>query len=188
LLATFGVRKDLLLFLLVINQVVAILSVRSRILIYCLAPFGVVVSVYFLNVWLNQEMVTLVSSPLLIALVFATTVATFLYAVRRKQVDSECIYAALSAYLLAGICMGLTYWFVERLMPGSFLVGGTKGGEFPLNNALYFSFVTITTTGFGDITPISDVARGLTMFEALVGQLYLASMLARLVSVYSKDE
>jgi hypothetical protein len=103
------------------------------------------------------------------------------FAMRSTKIDAEHIYAALSAYLLAGIFFGVLYHAVERVWPGSFTAAGAIG-EFPLFDGMYFSFVTLATLGYGDLLPVSGVARGLAMIEAVSGQLFLAVMIARLVS------
>ena len=110
---------------------------------------------------------------------FAAAVA-LRFAMRATLVDAEHLYAALSAYLLAGIFFGLFYWVLQQIWPGTFAVTG----DFSRMSAIYFSFVTIATLGYGDIVPRSDVARGLAIVEGVGGQLSLAVMVARLVSLY----
>jgi hypothetical protein len=123
------------------------------------------------------------------ALAFWTVVASLSagsalrFSMRSKKIDAEHIYAALSAYLLAGIFFGVLYHAVESVWPGSFTAGGAIR-EFPLFDAIYFSFVTLATLGYGDLVPVSGVARGLAVVEAVSGQLFLAVMIARLVSSY----
>jgi ion channel len=104
------------------------------------------------------------------------------FAMRAEVVDAEHLYAALSAYLLAGVFFGLFYWVLEQIRPGAFAVIG----EFTRMAALYFSFVTIATLGYGDIVPRTDVARGLAIVEGVGGQLFLAVLVARLVSLYGR--
>jgi voltage-gated potassium channel Kch len=106
------------------------------------------------------------------------------FAMRAKSVDAEHLYAALSAYLLAGIFFGVFYWVVEQIEPGAF----TVAGDFSRMSALYFSFVTLATLGYGDIVPRTDVARGLAIVEGVGGQLFLAVMVARLVSLYTRGK
>ena len=103
-----------------------------------------------------------------------------------RVVDREHLYAGLSAYLLAGIFFGVFYWVLERTWPGSLAVPGAGAqSPFSLPVAIYYSFVTLTTLGYGDIVPQSEVTRGLAILEAIAGQLYLAVMIARLVSLYA---
>jgi hypothetical protein len=106
------------------------------------------------------------------------------FATSAKIVDAERVYAALSAYLLAGIFIGNFYWVLEQNWPGSFIATG----DFTRMAALYFSFVTLATLGYGDIVPRSDVARGLAIVEGVGGQLFLAALVARLVSLYAGRE
>ena len=105
------------------------------------------------------------------------------FAMGATKVDAEHLYAALSAYLLAGICFGLLYWVLEQISSGAFAVSG----QFSQTSAIYFSFVTLATLGYGDIAPRADVARGLAIVEGVGGQLFLAVLVARLVSLYSKS-
>jgi len=111
-----------------------------------------------------------------------TTVAALRFAMEATKVDAEHLYAALSAYLLAGTCFGLLYWVLEQVQSGTF----AASGQFSQTSAIYFSFVTLATLGYGDIAPRADVARGLAIIEGVGGQLFLAVLVARLVSLYSK--
>jgi hypothetical protein len=106
------------------------------------------------------------------------------FTLRATSIDSAHIYAALSAYLLAGISFGILYWAVESTWPGSILFSGGSVSSFSTADAIYFSFVTLATLGYGDFIPKTDVARGLAILEAVAGQLYLGVMVARLVSLY----
>ena len=100
--------------------------------------------------------------------------------VSAREVDSEVIYAALGTYLLAGIFFGQLHLSVETYWPGSY----TGPSDFNEVSALYFSFVTLATLGYGDFLPKSDMARGLVVFEVIGGQLYLAVMVARLIGLF----
>lgn len=110
----------------------------------------------------------------------AATAGTVRFTVTSKRVDSETVYAALSTYLLAGIFFGQLYWALERLVPGSIV------GPDPLTeqSASYYSFVTLATLGYGDFLPRNDLARGIATFEVIGAQLYLAVMVARLISLF----
>jgi len=105
-------------------------------------------------------------------------------ALRATSIDSEHIYAALSAYLLAGLSFGVLYWALEHAWPGSLAYGGSSVTSFSESDGVYFSFVTLATLGYGDFVPKTEVARGLVILEAVAGQLYLGVMVARLVSLY----
>jgi hypothetical protein len=143
-------------------------------------------------VWLARSAIAWLELPALSAMtlviwtligLFAAAVA-LRFAMRATLVDAEHLYAALSAYLLAGIFFGLFYWVLQQIWPGTFAVTG----DFSRMSAIYFSFVTIATLGYGDIVPRSDVARGLAIVEGVGGQLFLAVMVARLVSLYARGQ
>jgi hypothetical protein len=89
-----------------------------------------------------------------------------------------------SAYLLAGLFFGMAYFALELAMPGSF--GGPS--DFTRESAIYFSFVTLATLGYGDFLPKTDMMRGLVVFEVIGGQLFLAVMIARLVGLSAGPE
>jgi hypothetical protein len=141
-------------------------------------------------VWLLRPATAWFDHPALsvMTLGFWTVIAMFAaggalrFAMRATWVDAEHLYAALSAYLLAGIFFGLFYWVMEQVGPGTF----AAAGEFTRVSAVYFSFVTLATLGYGDIVPRTDVARGLAIVEGVSGQLFLAVLIARLVSVYGR--
>lgn len=101
------------------------------------------------------------------------------FVLKGGRITSEHIFAALSAYLLAGLFFGMTYWAIEEAMPGSF--GGPSA--FTRESAVYFSFVTLATLGYGDFLPRTDMSRGIVVFEVIGGQLFLAVMIARLVGL-----
>ena len=105
---------------------------------------------------------------------------TLRFAVSSERVDSEIVYAALSTYLLAGLFFGQIYWSIEQAWPGS-LTGPDPVSD---STAVYYSFVTLATLGYGDYLPRSDLARGIATFEVIGGQLFLAVMVARLIGAF----
>jgi Ion channel len=125
------------------------------------------------------------SRTLLVIVGLMATVATVSHVMRPGAVDAERIFAALDTYLLAGVLFGVSYWMLEQALPGSF--GVSRGGSLTQAKAIYFSFVTITTLGYGDVVPTGDAARGLAILEAVGGQMYLAVLVARLVSLYGRE-
>jgi len=91
------------------------------------------------------------------------------------------LQGAIAAYLLFGIAWGHAYAIVGSTIPGSFTIP-ERQLQLP-SEWFYFSFVTLTTVGFGDIVPLHRVARALTVGEVLTGQLYLAVLIGRLVGM-----
>jgi hypothetical protein len=95
------------------------------------------------------------------------------------------IRGAIAAYLLFGITWSVLYGLLDQILPGAFS-NSAAGAMYSANRQAtitYFSFVTLTTLGYGDITPTHDVTRMFAVMEALTGQLYPATLLARLVSL-----
>jgi len=125
--------------------------------------------------------------PVHVAVLWAFFVLTTWIAARqvlfRGHVDGNSIIGAICIYLLLGLTWGLMYLLVEGLSPESFK-GVTSGGwRDQLPDLVYFSFVSLTTMGFGDITPAGPVARFLVYTEGVVGQFYIAIVVASLVGV-----
>ena len=106
--------------------------------------------------------------------------AALRFAMRGTKVDAEHLFAAVSAYLLAGLYFGLLFWALEQIHPGT-----VTASNFSRTGAIYYSFITLATIGYGDIVPRTDVARGLAIVEGVGGQLFLAVLVARLLSLYS---
>jgi hypothetical protein len=94
------------------------------------------------------------------------------------------IEGAVAVYLLVALMWAEIYQCLEALKPGAFqLPSGADGASDRFSPLLYFSFITLTTLGYGDIVPVHPMARSLAMVEALIGQLYPAILIARLVSM-----
>ena len=100
-----------------------------------------------------------------------------------KEIEFDMLCGAVAVYLLLGVAWALAFSVLERLVPGTFVFTST-GDQIDLVDLLYFSFTTLTTLGYGDITPASPVARIWANLEAVTGVLYLAVLVARLVSLY----
>jgi hypothetical protein len=185
-----GFPTSLLELFLAINLLAAVVPIGGRKTRRVLLPFLVVVFAVRGGT-ARLDLATLVSMNLALWTVVALLAAAsaLRFALGARVVDREHLYAGLSAYLLAGLFFGVFYWVLERTWPGSLAIPGEDAqSNFSLPVAIYYSFVTLTTLGYGDIAPRSDVVRGLAIMEAIAGQLYLAVMIARLVSLYASGE
>jgi hypothetical protein len=112
------------------------------------------------------------------------------FILRAPRVDSEILCLGVSNYLMLGWLWAFAYMLVDRLVPGSFAftVGPSSVRSLEGFRGFYFSYSTITTVAYGDIIPLSSAVRMLAMAEAMAGMLYVALLIARLVSLYySKD-
>ncbi len=107
---------------------------------------------------------------------------------RAGPVNTHRIQGAVAVYLMMGLLWGFAYGLVEIRHPGSFSLpespaAAPQGADLLMSDLSYFSFVTLTTLGYGDLTPKTSSARTLATLEALVGQLYLVILIAWLVSL-----
>ncbi len=107
--------------------------------------------------------------------------------IERSQLDK--IYGAASVYLLMGVAWASAYALVYAAHPASFYIDPARipAGVLSFNDLLHFSFVTLTTLGYGDITPVSAPAKSLSSVEAVCGVLYIAILVARLVASYRSE-
>lgn len=105
------------------------------------------------------------------------------FIVRTQHVNRDVIIAAIVIYLLMALMWSYAYALLETYQPGSF---SSQEGLVRESRQffLYYSFVTITTLGFGDITPLTEKAKSLTILEAVIGQVYLVVVLAWLVGMH----
>jgi hypothetical protein len=127
-------------------------------------------------------------SPHRLLIIVAFSFATFLYfyiailltkrLLAIRVVTADLIYCAISIYLLIGVGWGGVYTIVEVISPGSFS-GTPESGDL-----LYFSFVTLTTVGYGDVLPLSTLGKRLAMLEAAMGSIYMAVIVAMIVGRY----
>lgn len=102
-----------------------------------------------------------------------------------RPVTVERVAGAVAVYLLFGMTWGYLYGLLDQLLPGAFNLAAAGAADDPFRQEVftYFSFITLTTVGYGDVTPIHPVVRMCAVIQALFGQLYPATLLARLVSL-----
>ena len=103
-----------------------------------------------------------------------------------SHVSTELIAGAIAVYLLLGVLFASLFGVLHTLDAGSFS-GVVEGSGSPAARFYYFSMVTLTTLGYGDIVPLKDTARGLSTLEAFLGQVYLTVIVARLVGMHISD-
>lgn len=134
-------------------------------------------------------------SDLLIALTYFSTYSLFTallalvlvrYIFTVKHVTSHVLYAASTVYLLIAGAFAPFYTALEALSPGSF-VAAYSDSVLTWQDFIYYSFSTLSTLGYGDLVPVGVWARSFASAEAVIGVLYLAIMMARLVGLYAAD-
>lgn len=151
-----------------------------------LAIIGVALNV----VAIGQDSIVFQGTSLLS--IFAFLLVSISYTMKQvvfgTEINANRLVGAVCVYLLLGVIWALAYSFVDLVAPSSF-----AGIERDANTGwgagwVYYSFVTLTTLGYGDILPLSGTARGLAYLQAIVGQFYIAVLVAGLVSAYISDK
>jgi multidrug transporter EmrE-like cation transporter len=130
-------------------------------------------------------------STLIKTLLFSVVIVViFKDVLRRRQVDMDAVLGACCIYLLMGLAWESVYAVIEWQIPNSFALptGSPASGSAPdvmsiQADLMYFSLITMTTIGYGDITPVSAPARVLSALQGVVAQLYVAIIIARLVGM-----
>jgi len=143
--------------------------------------------------WVNHLWPNLVPQEFFFATGLAFSVflivQLLMFILRAKHVNSEVVCAGLSIYLMLGMSWMFAYLILARVNPDAFAFTVVQPGKAGMDNfsGYYFSFITLTTVGYGDIVPISRVARMLATTEAMTGTLFVAVLISRLVALYSSQ-
>ena len=121
------------------------------------------------------------------ALYFIATVYLLRYVFQPRVMTADKLFGAAAAYLMLGVLWAYLYAIVGYFYPGSYSVLG-QPGRLVFSDALYLSMTVLTSTGFGDISPVTRQARGVCMVEQIGGALFVAILIARLAGVYPPKE
>jgi len=175
------------LFSLVLLAGIVAVADRKRVLVIAIVLAIPAIAGRWINHFrpdLAPPAVFLTAGLVLIAFVVANLLR---FVLRAPSVNVEVLCASISAYLMLGLMWTMAYWLVDQLTPGGAFSFNTNAGPRSMNGftGFYFSFITLSTVGYGDITPVSRIARWLAAMEAMTGLLYVAVLIARLVSLYS---
>ena len=101
---------------------------------------------------------------------------------REKEVTFDLIIGSICGYFLLGFLWASLYSLLEIFKAGSFQIPESAGAE--ISSFSYYSFVTLTTLGYGDVTPLSSAAQSFSVLEAVAGQLFVAILISRLVAIH----
>ena len=138
----------------------------------------------------HQTIPVLITTGILTALFMLICACSILYhVVLGARVTIETLRGVICAYFLVAFIFAYIYLLMEYISPNTFLIRGEALPILPqtrfFSEMLYFSFVTLLTVGFGDIVAIKEWGQTVVVIEGIVGQFYIAILVARLVSVYS---
>lgn len=157
-----------------------------------LAQLAVVVSLVFgvLQVATNDLYIGGIAFFLVGILLLFTPVTILRRILPKETVDIESLFAAVDVYIIIGLIYSVVFIgmaHIEYAAGGTPFLAQAPPTPHTASDYVYLSFVTLTTVGFGDLTPLSDPARSVVVLEALMGQIFLVTLVARLVSLYSHD-
>ncbi len=172
---------DLFLTAIFISMVYAVGSKKSHVLTGLVLAIAMV-TLLWLQYFHSSKWIAaigMITGVLFIAVVI-TSILGFMF--KSAAVNREIIYAAILLYLLAALMWAFAYTFLELIDPATFNIDLIRPEGYVLVFQ-YYSFVTITTLGYGDITPVSEVAKAFSLLEAVVGQIYLVVVVAWLVGM-----
>jgi hypothetical protein len=180
------------LFCLVLVSAVFAVSQTRRSVMIALALAGPGMALDVLHVAVGSDALLGIGYAFSIGFLGYTVAVLLRFLFEDQRVTYNTIFASLCVYLMLGLLWSTVYSLLAILQPGSFAFGLTAGdgaGAMRFGGGqsifpVYYSFVTLTTLGYGDIAPTSAAARMLSVAEAVTGQLYLAVLVARLVGLH----
>jgi hypothetical protein len=155
--------------------------------VFALALAVPAVWLQYLGLWRDSDSLLAGSWLFSAALYFVSTVYLLRYVFQPRIMTQDKLFGAAAAYLLIGVLWAYLYAIVGYFYPQSYMVVG-QPGRLVYADALYMSITVLTSTGFGDVTPLTRQARGVCMIEQITGGLFVAILIARLAGVYPPRE
>ncbi len=172
---------DIFFFVIFLSAVYAISQKRSTFIIALVMALLIEILI-----WLGHltDISSLRTIGNFLAILFTgyTAAVILSYLFTEDEITIDVIMGAICVYFLIGLAWAFIFFTLELFQPGSFQM--PQGQGIDLSHFSYYSYVTLTTLGYGDITPISTQARSLALLEAIMGQLYIAILVARLVGIH----
>lgn len=172
---------DIFFSIILFTSIYAVSDKKSTTLIAILLAFPKLATLW-IEGFISYTPVAFLDSIFGIAFIGYIIILILRHIFKQKEVTLETIYGAIVVYILIGLLWVFFYKLTEILHPGSFSMAADIAAS--KKTMYYFSFITLTTLGYGDITPVSDQAKSLAMLEAVVGQMFIAVLIARLVGIH----
>ena len=142
---------------------------------------------WFLSEWIFTKSPETIFASVLFFLFITGTIMDHI--LRSKEVSADTLYGAVCVYLLLGLLWASIYGFLEYISPGIVFVANNSDvvKHLTTNEVIYYSYTTLTALGYGDVTALTSEGRIISVLEAIVGQLFLAFLVARLVATYTAN-
>ena len=179
---------DLAITIVFFTALYVISSTRKHFIIGVLLMIPTLILIWGIKIYYSDslKLISLIGSVLFFSYIAWLILVDIL---RAEMVTLDSIAAGISVYFLFGNMFGLTYAIIGHVDPDAFHIPAATASYLgnnlaDISSAMYFSFVTLTTLGYGDITPVNDFARSLAFLEAAMGQIYLTVLIASLVGVH----
>ena len=179
-----GLLADLFMTLILLSGIYAF-GKRAH-LLFALLLVGLALAVRWASYGVALPYAEVIVATLSIIFFTFLSVVILNHIYREKEISFEVIMGAVCVYFAIGLIWAHIYSLLEAFHPGSFNFPG--GMESKTVHFTYYSYVTLTTLGYGDVTPLSNPARNLAVLEAMMGQLYLAVLIAGLVGKYIAEK
>lgn len=184
---SYGIVSELSFSLVIVSGVYAMRCERKLLLFILLLGIPAIVTRWVAAIFPDQIPNIL---NYLFPIFFFTFFTVFLLrtVLTAERITGDTIAGALSIYLLLGLVWAYTYQFLDQVAPGSFYYNSEirVNGALNMVDYIYFSFVTLATLGYGDITPVTPVAQSFAYSEAVTGVIYIAVLISRLVGSLRK--
>ena len=169
---------------------IGVLSLKGKGLLYYFLLVVVTLGILLNVAAANSTYITVVfgSFAAIMTFLLMAIVVTFRNVATDREVSANRIVGAIAVYLLLGVLWAVAYTVTDLIWPNSFAAIDAGTGSEWNSKWLYYSFVTMTTLGYGDISPHTPVAQLLAYMQAIFGQLYIAILVAGLVGAYISDK
>ncbi len=177
----FGTKTPFVLLFVVMLAAIETVNTPRPVQIACYALAGLELVLIFGLELGAHPVLQAVFTMILLGFSLAVPVAMIVHIMRQNRVTVDLILGAVCSYLLLGILFAILFKLSDEFLPGAFNLGADASSR--MSTFTYFSFTTLSTLGYGDITPVASGVRQLAILEALTGQVYLAVLVARLVGL-----
>lgn len=179
---------DIFILVILLSSIYAVVSNKKLFvtaLILALLGLSARIAIYFIP----SKMFLLLHIGFTVPFFVMMAVTILIYIMKTEEVTADTIFGAICVYLFIGVIWAFLFKAIEIVQPGSFQFGEAIARDLAdtrsINSGfIYYSFVTLTTLGYGDMIPITPPARSFASLEAIAGQLYLAVLIARLVGLH----
>ena len=143
----------------------------------------------WIDLWWSHPVLLVLTSSLSVLFTFLCAISIIHDILKAPLVSFETLKGAISAYFLIAFGFAYLFWVIEYITPETFsinqkIIPALHYAEY-VSEMLYFSFVTLLTIGYGDIVPTKDIGQTAVVIEGIIGQFYVAILVARLVALYS---